>query len=50
MKFNLAVDAIYAAEALTVDEEDIKAEMDLQKEQYKVSVEEVACISAHLLR
>ena len=36
VKFNLAVDAIFAAEALAIDEADIKVEMDMQKDQYKV--------------
>ena len=36
MKFNLAVDAIFEAESLTVDAQDIDAEMKLQEEQYKV--------------
>jgi len=36
VKFNLAVDAIFEAESLTVDAQDIDAEMKLQEEQYKV--------------
>jgi len=35
VKFNLAVDAIFEAESLTVDAQDIDAEMKLQEEQYK---------------
>ena len=36
MKFNLAVDIIYEAEGMKVDDSDVKNEMELQIQQYKI--------------
>ena len=35
-KFNIAADEIYATEGLTLDEDDVKAEVETRKQQYTV--------------